>query len=155
MISRIVTNVAITIARAAPSGYCAWRVKLTIRLAISAPDATADQGRRQELAQDRDEHEDAGGDDARPDLRQQDVAERLIRSRAEVLGGVELREVELLERRVEREDREREIDVRDHHEHAQVVVDEQGGGLLDEPGCHQELVERTRLAQDRLPGVDP
>src|SRR5579862_751798 len=57
----------------------------------------ANQGRRQELTQDRDEHEDAGGDDPRPDLRQQDVPERLVRPCAEVLGGVELGEVELLQ----------------------------------------------------------
>ena len=60
-----------------------------------------------------------------PDLGQQDVAERLVRPRPEVLGGVELGEVELLERRVEGQRGEREVDVDEDDEDAQVVVDEQ------------------------------
>ena len=84
-----------------------------------------DQRRRQELAQDRDEDEDAGGDDPRPDLRQQDPPEGLVRSCSEVLGRVQLVEVELLQRRVEGQRREREVDVEQDEPDTQVVVDEE------------------------------
>ena len=85
----------------------------------------------------------------------QDVPERLVGPRAEVLGRVELGEVELLEGRVEGQRREREVDVHEHDEDPEVVVDEQGRGLLDQADAHEELVERPGLAEDRLPGVDP
>ena len=83
------------------------------------------------------------------------MPERLVRPRPQVLGRVQLGEVELLEGRVQGEGREREVDVHEHDEDRQVVVDEQRRRLVDEPDAHEELVQRPRLAQDRLPGVDP
>ncbi len=59
-------------------------------------------------------------------------------SRAQVLGGVELGEVELLERRVEGQRREREVDVHEHDEDPDVVVDEQRRRLLDEAEAHED-----------------
>ena len=81
------------------------------------------------------------------------MAEGLIRPRAEILGRIQLGEVEFLERGIEGQRGEREVDVDQDDEDGEIVVDEQRGRVLDDAGGHQELVERPFLAKDGLPGV--
>ncbi len=73
----------------------------------------------------------------------------------EVLGRRQLGEIEALERGVQDQRRERDVDVRQDDERPEVVVDEQQRRLGDDPEAHEDLVERAVLAQDRLPRVDP
>jgi len=86
--SRTVTKTAITIARPIPRRYCAPRKKLTTRFAIRLPDAPPTSDGVRKLTQDRDEHEDAGRDDAGADLGQENQAECLVRARTQVLAAL-------------------------------------------------------------------
>ena len=66
----------------------------------------------------------------------------LVGPRAEVLGGGQLGEVESFERRVEDQDRERQVDVRQDDERPDVVVDEEPRRLgRCRPSAHEDLVE--------------
>ena len=107
----------------------------------------------QELSQDRDEDEDAGSDQAGSDLRQQDVSEGRDRPGPEVLRRGELREVEALEGGVQDQRGERDVQVHEHQERPEVVVGEEQRRLLEDPETHQDLVERSALAEDGLPRV--
>ena len=82
----------------------------------------AEQVGRQVGAERGDEDEDAAGHDAGPRQRQRHAPEAPPRRGAEVGGGLEQRAVELLERRVERQDHERQLAVDLAQQHGAVVV---------------------------------
>ncbi len=114
----------------------------------------SDELGREVLAEDRDEDEDDSGRDPRPHLRQQDAEDRGPRRRAEVHRGLELVPVEPLERRVERQRREREVEVDEHEDHRRPVVEEERHRLVGDVRPLQEAVDRSALAEDVEPRVD-
>src|SRR5437867_1919772 len=83
----------------------------------------SDELRCQVLPEDRDEDEDHSSGKARPDLRKQDAPDGGSRRRAEVHRSTELVPVEALERRVERERGEREIERDEDEDDRRAVVE--------------------------------
>ena len=65
------------------------------------------------------------------------------RGRAEVHRRLELIPVEPLERRVERQRREREVEVREHEDHGGAVVEEERERVAREVDRLQEPVDRA------------
>ncbi len=73
---------------------------------------------------------------------------------AKVGRGFEQRAVQALQRRVKRQDRERQITVDQPEDHGAVVI-EQGQGRVDEAELLEQSVEQTGVAQQEHPGVSP
>ena len=98
-------------------------------------------------------HRSEPADDAWPGQRQGDRPERLPRRRAEILGRLDERAVEPLERGVERQHHERQIRV-DHADIDGRVRVEDGQGFGNEAEREQGLVEQAFAPEDADPGVD-
>ena len=143
MMSSTTISAAISSAAAAPRVYCAPEKKLTIRFPIITPLRAADELRREVLAEDRDEDEDHGRRDPRLDLRQQDPRIAVARRRAEVHRRLELIPVEALERRVQRQRREREVEVDEHEDHRRPVVEEERDRVVRDARPLEEAVDRA------------
>ena len=84
----------------------------------------AEQVGRQVGAERRNEDQHAAGDDAGRGQRHRHAPERARGRGAQVGGGLEQRAVELLERRVERQDHERQLAVDLAEQHREVVVEQ-------------------------------
>ena len=78
----------------------------------------------QERAERRDEHQDHAGHDARPGERHDHRVERAPLRGAEIEAGLEIRAVEPLERGVERQHHERQVDIDDADNHGGVVLEQ-------------------------------
>src|SRR5581483_6450914 len=113
----------------------------------------ADDLRRQVLAEDRDEHEDDRRDDAGLDLRHEDAEDRLQRRRTEIDRRAHVVPVEALDRRVQGQRADREVEVDEHEDHRGAVVEEDAERVVRDPQPLQEPVEHTLLAEDRQPRV--
>ena len=75
-------------------------------------------------AEDRDEGEEDGGDEAPADIGQEDLAEGLHPRGAEVAGGLEQGEVELVDRREEGQDGVGQVHVDEDEDDRPLVVEE-------------------------------
>ena len=113
----------------------------------------AEQVGDDELADRRDEHQQAAGDDARQRQRKGDLPEGGARRAAEILRGLDQRIVHLLQRRIERQHHEGQIGIDDADEDRRVGVhDDQR--LVDDVQRQQQLVEQPFGLQDADPGID-
>src|SRR5438034_6182673 len=89
----------------------------------------ADELRCQVLAENRDEDEDDGGRDSGPDLRQEDAPDRGRRRGAQIHRGTELVPVEALQRGVQRQRGEGEVQVDENENYRGPVVEKERNRL--------------------------
>src|SRR4029078_1725828 len=108
-----------------------------------------DELRRQVLAEDRDEDEDDGGRDPRSDLGQKDAPDRGRRRRAEVHRRAGLIPVETLQRGVEGQRGEREVQVDENENHSRPVVEKERDRLRGRSGPLEESIHGPLGAEDR------
>ena len=98
-----------------------------------------------------DEHHERRAHHAAADAGEEYLAEREETARAEVARGLQEGEVELLRRRVDRHDRERQEGVDAHHEDRAGVVVEHRVRRADAEG-HEHVLEEPVGVQERSPG---
>ena len=112
----------------------------------------AEELRRREISQRREEREQRPADDATGRSRQRDVEERLPRTAVEILAGVDQLRVQIAERRIDGQDREWQIAVHEPGDHGRGAGDEL---LAPDADVDEHRVDEAVGVEDRRPCVDP
>ena len=134
-----------------PVENCCW-----IRLPIIRWLAAAENVGCEERAERRDEdEEDAGGDAPGFAIGQTSLRMTATRSGIEVVGGLDQARIELLERRVDREDHEREARIDQTHEDRAIRIQEGDRRRSSDASARRRLVDEALVAQQQHPAIGP
>src|SRR3979490_1609697 len=106
------------------------------------------------LAQDRNENEDHGCDQAWTDLRNHYPPDRDQGRCTKIHRGFELVPVEPFESREKGEGREWKVQIYEHEDDGPPVVKKERKGLVDQAGAFQRPIQDSTLTEDRDPRSD-
>ena len=118
-------------------------------LAARAADQVGDDVR----AEGRDEDDQDGRQEAAPDAGQENLAEGLERPGAQIAGGLDQTEIELLRRGVDGQDGERQEGI-DHDQDDRFGIIKEGGLGAGQPEGVQRVLDQALGMEKRFPGED-
>src|SRR5690606_33714940 len=122
------------------------------QIADHQPFGSAEQVRRDERADRRNQHQNAPSDDARQRERKDDAPERVPVVRPQIVRRFHQPEIEPLNRGIDRQHHKGQEAIYQTDEHGELGV-EQGQRRFDQPQTEQQIIDRPVSTEQDAPGI--